>query len=325
MRRAWGKRLLALAAVGLWLLGWGCYARLDGKKTHLVLERAADAQQVQTLALAEAQREAPSGFCFWGRQTRQVVYCPQTGRQTQVTVVYLAGNPALLGWGDLSWQPGCLVDDETAQALFGTAHCGAQTVRQDGQTYPVLAAISAREPTLVRLARPEDGPVLDRCVLVGGTGEEALLRWEISGKSLDLTLLLDMLWNGALLLPGTALAVLAWRQRGCWRQRPPAWGTLALTVLSLAGLAAVLGLVRIPPQMIPTKWSDFEFWGRWWREEQANLERIFYAFLGSGQLQMLLDMVKSMACWGVSFLAGLLALMMGRKQEKKEEALCASC
>ncbi len=308
--------------------------------------------------------------------------------------------------------------------MFGTEDCGGQVAEQAGESYPVLGVIPTLEPTLVRLARPEDGPVLDRCVLVGDTGAEALLRWNLSGQTLDFRLLLDMLWNLALVLPVVYLAVLCWHLMKPWRQLT--WPVdralvvrLLLGLACLAGLVGLMSLVRIPPQMIPTKWSDFEFWGRWWAAEQENLQRIFttplgnrqlglmslvrippqmiptkwsdfefwgrwwaaeqenlqrifttplgnrqlqilldmvksmgmiptkwsdFEFwgrwwaaeqenlqrifttpLGNRQLQILLDMVKSMGSWGVSLLAGLLALAFRKRREKKEEAPCASC
>ena len=330
MRAAWPRRLLLAAAAALWLLGWVYYARLDGQQVHLVLNQAIDARQAQQLLESEAQREEPAGFCFWGQSRNQQVSCPQTGRDAPVRLVCLAGNPELLDGGSLAWQTGCLVDRQTALALFGTEDCGGQVAEQAGESYPVLGVIPTLEPTLVRLARPEDGPVLDRCVLVGDTGAEALLRWNLSGQTLDFRLLLDMLWNLALVLPVVYLTVLCWHLMKPWRQLT--WPVdralvvrLLLGLACLAGLVGLMSLVRIPPQMIPTQWSDFEFWGRWWAAEQENLRRIFTTPLGNRQLQMLLDMVKSMGSWGVSLLAGLLALAFRKRREKKEEAPCASC
>ena len=294
-------RMIGAAVLYVWAAAacWG--AEKSESQVYLALERGV---MSQTAAEIRAQTEDPIGCCFWGEEEEQTVSSPVTGRTAQAARVYLEGNAELLGAGALAWQDGCLIDEKTAQALFGTVSCGAQRLSWEGQSYPVLGTVPALRPTVVMTAREEDR--MDRCVLAlpaeNGKilGEGFLLRFGLRGKVLDFFPLWALVRNCLLLAPGVILFSLC-RRLGWDRKKP---GRTAL-VFALGVCGAVLlwkGLV-IPPELIPSRWSDFSFWSRMWEAQKENLRCILFTPLGGRQLQILLNMVKSM---GGSILAALL-------------------
>lgn len=292
---------------------------------QIVLEQSVDAAAAEEIFRWESAAEEPVGCCFWGERAGQALSCRETGGSAQVTEVFLSGNPELMGAGCLNWQEGCLIDRGTARTLFGTTLCGSQLLWHDGKSYRVLGTVSALRPTLITMAKAGDR--LNRCVLAlpaekgKPLAEQFLTRWGLGGKVLDFYPLLALTENLLLLFPG----ILLLRACSClgkdWRKRSnrlPLPGRTALA-LGLAGAALWLlakGLV-IPGDMIPSRWSDFSFWGTWWEGWKENFLRILFTPPGSMQLQMLLDMVKSM---GASTASGILTLWAVRRRRNADIA-----
>lgn len=326
---------MLLAAV-LYALSVSCraLAREDAGFTHILLEQSVDAAAGEAVLSQDAAEEETLGFCFWGEAEQQRVSCRETGASVQVTQVFLAGNPELLGAGILAWQRGCLIDEATAQALFGTVLCGGQSLWHDGTAYRVLGTVSSLRPTMLTMAEPGDGACLSRCVLSAPAetgkvqGEQFLLRYGLWGKVLDFYPLWALTENLLLLFPGILLLAVWGRLGRGWRRLtfPGIASGSQLQLLGRAVLALGLtigtlwGLGRrliIPPDMIPSRWSDFSFWGTWWEAQRENLLLLLFTPLGNRQLQMLLNMVKSM---GTSTAAAVLALWAVRRQSNADIA-----
>lgn len=293
---------------------------------HIVLEQGVDTATAEGIFCREAEAEEPIGCCFWGENSQQMVSCQETGASAKVTVVSLSGNPELMGAECLIWQEGCLIDEGTAQTLFGTALCGGQCLWYDGAVYRVLGTVSALRPTMLTMAKA--GDTLSRCVLAlpaekGKTlGEQFSMRWGLRGwvmgfyPFLALTENLLLLFPGILLLTVCALLGKGWRKLSLQGILSGSqWLLLGKTVLALGLAVGTLWLLArrlvIPPDMIPSRWSDFSFWGSWWERQKENCLRILFTPLGSKQLQMLLNMVQSM---GTSTVSAILALWAVRRR-----------
>lgn len=327
-------KLLAAAVLYALAVSFCNLAREDAGLVHIVLEQSVDAAAAEAFFSQDAAADEAVTFCFWGENEQQWVSCRETGASAQVTQIFLSGNPELLGAGSLAWQKGCLIDEATAQALFGTVLCGGQSLIHNGAVCRVLGTVSALRPTMLTMAEAGDRNSLCRCVLAAPveTGkvraEQFLLRCGLRGTVLDFYPLWALARNLLLLFPAVLLLA-AWGLLG------RGWRTLSLpgivsgsqirllgkTVLALGlTIGTLWGLGRqliIPPDMIPSRWSDFSFWGIWWKAQKENLLRILFTPLGNRQLQMLLNMVKSM---GTSTAAAVLALWAVRRRSNADIA-----
>lgn len=301
-------RLLA-AALYLWGLWCCCLAREAQSRVFLQLDQPVSLGAAKECYDREMEEETPVGLCFWGQTGEITISCETTGGRARVTRVVLCGNGELMEAGELVWREGCLIDRETALELFGTIHCGGQILEWDGASYPVLGTVSALRPTVITMAREED--TFSGCVLAASgekgtvTGEQFFLRHQLSGRVLDYYFLWALTRNLLLLFPGiAALSAWGWMEKDRRQlsvsgiRAGEQWGMLIKTGLSwiLMGISLVLlwKLAVIPPDMIPSRWSDFSFWGDWWENQMEELVTILFAPLENRQLQMLLNMVKSM-------------------------------
>lgn len=314
-RKKYGGAVKILICALLYTMAFLCcnQAREEMRLTHIRLNRDVTGMEAEEIARREIEEDEPIAFCFWGEEPSQTVNCRETGRSAQVAPVLLAGNPELMGASRLAWQRGCLVDEETARKLFKTTTCGGQRLWYNGEEYPVLGTVDALRPTILLMA--EGGDSLDRLILAvppeKGTmaGQEFLYRWGLQGKILDFFPYWALIRNLLLLLPGVLLgklSVLLGR-----KQRP-------LGIFCAVGSLWLFGRwLVIPAGFLPTRWSDFSFWGKLWEAERENALEILFTPMGNTQLQMRLNMVKS----GVTAIAAaLIALWPVRRKRYADTA-----
>ena len=295
------KRIFWVLAAALYAasLLFARMAEQKGNGIYLFLDGGVTTAEAAEISRREQETEEPLGFCFYAVSEDVTLRCPDTGRTAQVTIVPLYGNGGLLGAEPLSWQEGCLLDEQTAQTLFGTGYLGAQEVLLDGKPYAALGTVPLRTPAA--LVSAGENTVLDRCILAGWdengarAAEQFLLRHNLTGEILNFYPLLVFTKN-LTLLPLWALLALVCRRVGDKRKRL-AW------LAALVGAVLLGSRVIVPKDAIPSMWSDFSFWGSWFQSQRKNLTAILMASPGEWALQMELDMVKSVICT----LAGTLA------------------
>lgn len=311
----WIRFGLCLAVAALYAAGWFfCQGAKEGANlTYLVLSRSIDAAAAEEIFRQEQALEDPVGFCFWGEAEAKTVICQETGGTAQVTCVFLSGNPGVMGAGDLAWQEGCLLDEATARQLFGTSQCGGQILRRGDTPYSVLRTISSALPTMLTVAERKDGAVLNRCVLSvpaengKQAAEQFMLRWGLQGEVIDFYTLWVFLHNFLLLIPGIFLLSKAREMK----KRPILRIAAGLLLLFLGSRIILL------PGMLPSRWSDFSFWGSALEAQVENFYRLLLPPMGERQLQMMLDMVKSILS---STAAGFLALWVFGRQTYADTA-----
>ena len=308
----WVRRgmLLIAAVLYLWAVFFCQSAKEDADLTYLVLSRNISAAEAEEIFEQEQLLADSVGFCFWGEAAAQTVSCKETAGMAEVTQVLLSGNPGLMGAGILAWQNGCFLDGATAEKLFGTADCGGQTVWQGDVPYRVCGTISAFQPTMLTIAAEKDGAVLNRCVLAvpaeqgAQTASQFLMRWGLQGEMIGFYPLWAAVHNFLLILPGSLLlAALAYGIKKLRMLPFPKCVKPGIFLLAVAGLLILLcSQMILLPDMIPSRWSDFSFWGNWLEAQKENIQLVLLTPMGERHLQMMMDMVKSLVCSIVAFL-----------------------
>lgn len=295
-------------------------AKEDANCTYLLLSDPIDATRAEDIFFREATLEQPVGFCFWGELENQWVSCKETGGIAEVTKVLLSGNPGLMDAEKLCWQEGCFLDKATAQALFGTTACSEQTIWYNESSYSVFDTISAQTPTMLTVAEESDGPILNRCVLKvpvetgKQTAGQFLLRWGLAGEVIDYYPLWVAVYDYLLILPGILVFEIYFNGRSRTQRR----GKKTILLLTAISTLIFLGSsIQFLPDMFPSRWSDFSFWGNWWEGKRQNFHLVLRTPMGERHLQMMMNMVKSILS---STAAILLTLWNLRRQNHADTA-----
>lgn len=322
------KKIFQLSALAI-LYGLAAFfcdsAEEAANRTYLSLEEPIGSVQAENIFMQEAALSDSMGFCFWGEADTAYLSCNATGGVAQGKQFLISGNPELLGVGVLAWQEGCFLAQKTAQRLFGTDDCNAQTILLGSRQYPVLGTLPAVQPIILRTAETADGAVLNRCVLAAPAenGKEMasqfMIRWGLQGSTIDFYALWAVTFNMLLTLPTFMLIHFA--VYGIRKVRNITFpGRIKYLLLLIALIGMLFGIwkqIIILPDMIPNRWSDFSFWGRWWDEQWKNYQMVLRTPMSEGHLQMMLDMVKSILS---STAAMLLSMWTFRRQTDEDTA-----
>lgn len=300
------------------------------------------AKSAQEICEQEETQEDPQYICFWGEVPDTTVLCRETGKSSKASLILTSGNPELVipGIFALMWQKdGCCIDKVTAQELFGTAQAAGQTLWCGEKPYTVCGTFESPGRAVVRQCTDEDVPCLDTVSLradrkdrdaksgsilqQGGLREEAeqfLMRNGLTGEVIEFTSLGTFAGDLLLILPLILVAglirFLFQYQKSITQVGGKLFcaGLILLTVLTAGWLT--LHHLKIPSDMIPSKWSDFSFWSDWWKSQRQNLLRILRSAQGEAQLMMLWNLLISLLCNLFSIFAGISVVhsMMEKEQ-----------
>lgn len=313
-------QILAAAILYVCAVYFCLSAKEDANCTYLLLSDPIDATRAEDIFIKEATLEQPVEFSFWGELENQWVSCKETGGIAEVTKVLLSGNPGLMDAEELTWQEGCFLDEATAQRLFGTAVCADQTIWDQDRSYRVLDTILAQKPTMLTAAEKSDGQILNRCALnvpmeTGKqTAAQFLLRWGLAGEVIDYYPLWVAVYDYLLVLPGILIVESYFYRRNRTQSRSK---KIILLLTAVCLLILLSSRILFLPDMFPSHWSDFSFWGNWWEGQKQNLQLVLRTPMGERHLQMMMNMVKSILS---STAAILLILWNLRRQNHADTA-----
>lgn len=134
-----GMRTVKLRSGGIWL------AAADGTGSL-------GADKIQSMREEEAGREEPIDFTAWS-EAQETVMALDGCRRAQTTVVRLCGSSEqLIPYGKIlqDWDyEGCLIGEETAEALFGSRKAAGLTVSCGGREYVVRGVLASPAKLLV--------------------------------------------------------------------------------------------------------------------------------------------------------------------------------
>lgn len=277
--------VLALAAVVLWCLSLAYCGRVQmlcgsvsvrwdsGGVSPAELER-----QLEYARQDKAQNMPQT--TLWQEEARQAVRSDDE-RSAEADTVKVFGSCAAVtvhhiiagAFPARSDTEGCAVSKGLAHALWGSTNVIGLPVYIDGATYYVRGVTDGGECTLYRQERADSNATLANMQLEfssGGSRAEAeafLARTGFGGGAiLDLPLL-GWACTAVSRLPVFALAIgiavrLISRMRHLGRYPMLLLRFLPLCVLAVAALLLCMDMSGIPARVVPTMWSDFDFWQR---------------------------------------------------------------
>lgn len=241
-------------------------------------------KELQQLEKSEEQYPQPLPFSAFSQLDAQPVKSTLYGRSTQADILLFYGDIRRIlqaGLPDSDFvssedASGCALDRETAFALWGNGQVIGEKLLFEGREYTVRAVLDApKRMVAIPISEASEHSL---SVIALGTLEQQNVRQAAEEFAVRHSLpspeaLTAGGWRRSLsrflcLLP--ALPLLFWLLGGIIREL---WGlrkTPLLCALWSLGTAAVLcGLLILsgirfsfPQSLVPTRWSDFEFWSR---------------------------------------------------------------
>ncbi|MCI8441796.1 MAG: hypothetical protein HFG27_04600 [Provencibacterium sp.] len=239
-------------------------------------------EELQRLRESEAENEQPLPFSAFSQLSARPVQSKNYGRKTQADILLFDGDlrqilQAGLPEEDFAFSQddkGCALDRDTAFALWGSDRIEGETLLFEGEEYIVRAVLDAPKRTVVLPALQQTA--LSVLALETLDGQDERLQAEqfyqrhglpvpdaLTTSSWYLPLCRFFCLLPVLLPVGALLAAIL---RELWEMRKTPVLCLLWSLLTAAifcGLAVLSGVhFSFPQSMVPTRWSDFEFWSR---------------------------------------------------------------
>lgn len=274
----------------------------QGTVTALMNAGSMDTQTAVGIHEIEQDQDNPVYFTIMGEKENALIKNQEFQKSTTVTLVNVCSSTQLLFKGmtalDENDLEGCLIDRNTAIALYGSTEVIGQKLEYEGKLFTIRQVIDEKRQVLVVQARGSEA-ALDSVIIQTSDkdkgNEEArefLSRHGIDAKVMEFQLLKEI--SGALLLMlpfCIAVGLLIKLVKSVKQEKKEGgstrWWILAACFMGALIIFAILKFVSIPKDMIPTKWSDFDFWVQIWEQKKEAL--LF--LIQSPKRQIQIDMI----------------------------------
>lgn len=183
---------------------------------------------------------------------------------------------------DASCRQSCLVSEPLAYELFGGTDVKGLEVTYQGNVYQVLGILERQEKLFLYEPSEKDCVVYNRFSMkrteqkaINALEQELTVKYG-SGRVLDYELQELFFHLCFLIIPLSAGVLALKRIFKCWREDRKQWKKMivpgiVLVILMIAAVE-VMKHMEYPLDMIPDKWSNFEFWTQRAREKKEAWE-----------------------------------------------------
>jgi hypothetical protein len=283
-----------------------------------------------------------SAITAWNRNNEEEVKNPDLNRKEKLPVLTIAGDmsmtvPMTLKYGNYVYaedREGCVMDTVTAFALYGTDHAVGNTLICQNKKYYVRGVVKSENPLLliqevntsIRYAnlefdcrnREQAQTFAENFLLQNGFPQDYVIIDGYFYGKIMYSLCNLLLWL-FLLMTGVWFLLILWKKKQEIEQRN-------FFIYLILGLFLLLGYVTIlyqltgsplyfPEKLLPTKFSDFDYWNRQYRLLMEQLRQARYllpnekdVYLENELIKLPRDMIIMLLFYLISIIQMKLAL-----------------
>ena len=296
----------------------------ENKVQTISLKENLDGDRAIEMQEEEEGLEMPTHFTLWGERKNQKAENSELSRTADVDALVVKGDSNLVyegGWNLTSDDPnGCVIDQKAAYALFGDTHVIGQEITWNNRELTIRGVLEGDSGLLI--VQGEEGKdknygfiALELGTSLNTTG--AVKNWisqhGITGERIDLHIFQSWGNTMVLLLPllmAISIFTPMVRQVIEMRRIPVKF------LLYLSGLLLFVGIFLIisgyqfhfPEDIIPTRWSDFDFWSELWEQKSAEVATLLKGEKSHVEMKMItpfLQTGKYMICSIILYLISL--------------------
>ena len=301
------------------LLGAGCFICLAQTMLYGQTDTGKDTCILQTEALPDETGESEFLFTLWGESKNVPITVPNLNRAADASLITVSGNSDLVMSGSRILDSGdtksCLIDEKVSMELYGsTAICG-EKLMIGSREYEVAGILYGDSGTVLVQADQDTKAVLDRASLRISDEEnvqETIRRFSSSTGLQGIRIplhLYGILTRGLLrILISLTLFLLLFRIFVKIRAYGSIKSIFLLLILVLLSAGACIWIIdldlHIPRDMLPSKWSDLEFWSDLLKQKTEEISLLWTTEKSTPELHYFMDFLKSV-------LSGLGAALLG--------------
>ena len=226
----------------------------------------------------------------WAEEALQSANNPDLGKTaSDLDVLTIKGSSNLLVKGSNLFTDdleGCLIDSDTSYKLFGSSNCVGREIVYNDRTLIVRGILKGCKANIMIQASEDPSQVLDG-LTIDGTDltlnkiEDFKMMFGINEMAISGNIYYMVAKFIALMFPIIALALILIKViTSLFKSRNKPVLVILYILMTIASVFIFFKItnikISIPLDMIPNKWSDFEFWSKMGKEYKEKFEYVLY-------------------------------------------------
>lgn len=226
----------------------------------------------------------------WAEEALQSANNPDLGKTaSDLDVLTIKGSSNLLVKGSNLFTDdleGCLIDSDTSYKLFGSSNCVGREIVYNDRTLIVRGILKGCKANIMIQASEDPSQVLDG-LTIDGTDltlnkiEEFKMMFGINEMAISGNIYYMLAKFIALMFPIIALVLILIKViSSLFKSRNKPVLVILYILMTIASVFIFFKItnikISIPLDMIPNKWSDFDFWSKMGKEYKEKFEYVLY-------------------------------------------------
>lgn len=226
----------------------------------------------------------------WAEEALQSANNPDLGKTaSDLDVLIVKGSSNLLVKGSNLFTDdleGCLIDSDTSYKLFGSSNCVGREIVYNDRTLIVRGILKGCKANIMIQASEDPSQVLDG-LTIDGTDltlnkiEDFKMMFGINEMAISGNIYYMVAKFIALMFPIIALALILIKViTSLFKSRNKPVLVILYILMTIASVFIFFKItnikISIPLDMIPNKWSDFDFWSKMGKEYKEKFEYVLY-------------------------------------------------
>ena len=226
----------------------------------------------------------------WAEEALQSANNPDLGKTaSDLDVLIVKGSSNLLVKGSNLFTDdleGCLIDSDTSYKLFGSSNCVGREIVYNDRTLIVRGILKGSKANIMIQASEDSSQVLDG-LTINGTDltlnkiEEFKMMFGINEMAISGNIYYMLAKFIALMFPIIALVLILIKViSSLFKSRNKPVLVILYILMTIASVFIFFKITKIknsiPLDMIPNKWSDFDFWSKMGKEYKEKFEYVLY-------------------------------------------------
>lgn len=226
----------------------------------------------------------------WAEEALQSANNPDLGKTaSDLDVLTIKGSSNLLVKGSNLFTDdleGCLIDSDTSYKLFGSSNCVGREIVYNDRTLIVRGILKGCKANIMIQASEDPSQVLDG-LTIDGTDltlnkiEDFKMMFGINEMAISGNIYYMLAKFIALMFPIIALVLILIKViSSLFKSRNKPVLVILYILMTIASVFIFFKItnikISIPLDMIPNKWSDFDFWSKMGKEYKEKFEYVLY-------------------------------------------------
>ena len=286
------KIVLVLAMIICWLLSIGYTNRLASVKNTFNIyfdEEEYVPADIYKMQQEEKDKDNSLAFTGWYEKEKQSVLNNNLNRTIESNIMFICGNSYLIAEGPILFEDdikGCLIDEETAYKLFGSYDVIGNTIIYDNREFIIRGIHRTMEDTIIMQAEIDSKDKIQGLLIdISNDGIEKVKhiseRYGMKEYGVNSAVYYNLGKMCTSLLPLIILLIIicsALKKAIEIKDRPVLFifSIIMIVVWITIFFSITKYKISIPVDILPSKWSDFDYWKKFFQECIDKIKYVIY-------------------------------------------------